>query len=99
MMGRAARLGFLLATALLTTASVAPAAPVLTGAGATHGVIVQNVHIEDGHASLDRVSRLLETGVLKPRVAIALRLAEGALAQRLVENGAVKRGRLILTMN
>ncbi|MEA3073125.1 MAG: hypothetical protein QOD29_4571, partial [Alphaproteobacteria bacterium] len=26
-------------------------------------------------------------------------LAEGALAQRLVENGAVKRGRLILTMN
>jgi NADPH:quinone reductase-like Zn-dependent oxidoreductase len=66
---------------------------------ATHGVIVQNVHIEDGHASLDRVSRLVETGVLKPRVAIALPLAEGALAQRLVENSAVKRGRLILTMN
>src|SRR3984893_7529120 len=67
--------------------------------GATHGVIVQNVHIEDGHASLDRVCRLVETGVLKPRVSMALPLAEGALAQRLVENGAVKRGRLILTIN
>ena len=67
--------------------------------GAEHGVIVQNVQIEDGHALLDRVCRLVETGVLKPRVAMALPLAEGALAQRLVENGAVKRGRLILTMN
>ena len=49
--------------------------------------------------SLDRVCRLVETGVLKPRVAMALPLAEGALAQRLVENGAVKRGRMILTMD
>jgi NADPH:quinone reductase-like Zn-dependent oxidoreductase len=67
--------------------------------GAEHGVIVQNVHIEDGHASLDRVSRLVETGVLKPRVAMALPLSEGALAHRLVENGAVKRGRMILTID
>ena len=67
--------------------------------GAEHGVIVQNAKIEDGQASLDRVSRLVETGVLKPRVAMALPLAEGALAQRLVENGAVKRGRMILTMD
>jgi NADPH:quinone reductase-like Zn-dependent oxidoreductase len=67
--------------------------------GAEHGVIVQNAKIEHGQASLDRVCRLVETGVLKPRVAIALPLAEGALAQRLVENGAVKCGRLILTMD
>jgi NADPH:quinone reductase-like Zn-dependent oxidoreductase len=66
---------------------------------ATHGVIVQNAKIEDGQASLDRACRLVETGVLKPRVAMVLPLAEGALAQRLVENSAVKRGRLILTMN
>ena len=67
--------------------------------GAEHGVIVQNAKIEDGHAALARVCRLVETGVLKPRVAMALPLAEGALAHRLVENGAVKRGRMILTMD
>jgi NADPH:quinone reductase-like Zn-dependent oxidoreductase len=67
--------------------------------GAEHGVIVQNAKIEDGQASLDRVCRLVETGVPKPRVAKALPLAEGALAQRLVENGAVKRGRMVLTMD
>jgi NADPH:quinone reductase-like Zn-dependent oxidoreductase len=67
--------------------------------GAQHGVIVTNTIIEDGHAALSRVCRLVETGVLKPRVAMALPLSEGALAQRLVENGTVKRDRMILTMN
>ena len=67
--------------------------------GAEHGVIVMNAKIEDGQASLDRVGRLVQAGVLKPRVAMALPLAEGALAQRLVENDAVKRGRMILTMD
>ena len=47
----------------------------------------------------DRVGRLVQAGVLKPRVAMALPLSEGALAHRLVENGAVKRGRLILTID
>jgi NADPH:quinone reductase-like Zn-dependent oxidoreductase len=67
--------------------------------GAEHGVIVMNAKIEDGQASLDRVGRLVQAGVLKPRVAMALPLSEGALAHRLVENGAVKRGRMILTMD
>ena len=67
--------------------------------GAEHGVIVMNAIIEDSHAALSRVCRLVETGVLKPRVAMVLPLAEGALAHRLVENGAVKRGRMILTMD
>ncbi len=67
--------------------------------GAEHGVIVMNAIIEDSHAALSRVCRLVETGVLKPRVAMALPLSEGALAHRLVENGAVKRGRMILTMD
>ena len=66
--------------------------------GAGHGVIVMNAIIEDSHAALSRVCRLVETGVLKPRVAMVLPLAEGALAHRLVESGAVKRGRMILTM-
>ena len=57
-----------------------------------------NAIIEDSHAALSRVCRLVETGVLKPRVAMVLPLAEGALAHRLVESGAVKRGRMILTM-
>jgi NADPH:quinone reductase-like Zn-dependent oxidoreductase len=67
--------------------------------GAEHDVIVQNAKIEDGHAALARVCRLVETGILKPRVAMAVPLSEGALAHRLVENGAVKRGRLILTID
>ena len=67
--------------------------------GAEHGVIVMNAIIEDSHVALSRVCRLVETGVLKPRVAMALPLSEGALAQRLVENGAVKRGRMILTID
>ena len=67
--------------------------------GAEHGVIVMNAIIEDSHAALSRVCRLVETGVLKPRVAMALPLSEGALAHRLVENDAVKRGRMILTMD
>jgi NADPH:quinone reductase-like Zn-dependent oxidoreductase len=66
--------------------------------GAEHGVIVMNAIIEDSHAALSRVCRLVETDVLKPRVVMALPLSEGALAHRLVENGAVKRGRLILTV-
>ena len=65
--------------------------------GAEHGVIVMNAIIEDSHAALSRVCRLVETGVLKPRVAMALPLSEGAKAHRFVENGAVKRGRMILT--
>jgi NADPH:quinone reductase-like Zn-dependent oxidoreductase len=67
--------------------------------GAEHGVIVMNAIIEDSHAALSRVCRLVETCVLKPRVAEALPLADGALAHRLVENGAVKRGRMVLTMD
>jgi NADPH:quinone reductase-like Zn-dependent oxidoreductase len=67
--------------------------------GAEHDVIVQNAKIEDGHVALARVCRLVETGILKPRVAMTLPLAEGALAQRLVENGTVKRGRMTLTMD
>jgi NADPH:quinone reductase-like Zn-dependent oxidoreductase len=67
--------------------------------GAEHDVIVQNAKIEDGHAALALVCRLVETGILKPRVAMAVPLSEGALAHRLVENGAVKRGRLILTID
>src|ERR1700736_440013 len=61
--------------------------------GAGHGVIVMNAIIEDSHAALSRVCRLVETGVLKPRVAMVLPLSEGALAYRLMESDAVKRSR------
>jgi NADPH:quinone reductase-like Zn-dependent oxidoreductase len=66
--------------------------------GVEHGVIVQNARIDDSRGALDRVCRLVEAGALKPRVAMALPLAEGALAHRLVESGTAKRGRVILTM-
>jgi NADPH:quinone reductase-like Zn-dependent oxidoreductase len=66
--------------------------------GAQHGVSVRNAIIDDNHAALDRVCRLVEAGVLRPRVAMTLPLTAGARAHRLVENGAVRRGRLILTL-
>jgi NADPH:quinone reductase-like Zn-dependent oxidoreductase len=66
---------------------------------AEHGMILQSVKIEDDSTTLDLVCRLVEAGVLKPRVAMELPLAEGALAHRLVENGKVKRGRMILTVD
>ena len=65
---------------------------------AQYGVIVQNVRVEDDHAALDRVCRLMQAGVLKPRVAMELPLAEAARAHRLVESGTVKHGRMILTV-
>jgi NADPH:quinone reductase-like Zn-dependent oxidoreductase len=63
-----------------------------------HGVIEKNALVDDSHAALDRVCRLVEAGVLRPRVAKTLPLAEGVQGHRLVESGAVKRGRMILTI-
>jgi NADPH:quinone reductase-like Zn-dependent oxidoreductase len=67
--------------------------------GAEYGVDVVNAIIEDRHAVLDRVCRLVEHGVLKPRIAKTLPLAAAAEAHRLVEDGTVKRGRMILTID
>lgn len=67
--------------------------------GREYRIRVQNVKVDDDHAMLDCVCRLVEAGVFKPRVAKELPLAEGVLAHRLVENGEVKRGRMVLLMN
>lgn len=64
--------------------------------GGEHGVVVINAVIDDRGAILDAVCRLAERGAFAPRLAKLLPLAEGALAHRLVESGAVRHGRVVL---
>jgi NADPH:quinone reductase-like Zn-dependent oxidoreductase len=61
-----------------------------------HGVIVINAVIDNRASVLDAVCRLTEQGVFKPKLGKVLPLADGAEAHRLVENGALKRGRVVL---
>jgi NADPH:quinone reductase len=51
--------------------------------------------VNDG-ASLQRLAKLLQDGVLTPRVAVRLPVQDGAQAHRLVEQGGM-RGRVVLT--
>ncbi len=64
--------------------------------GVEFGVEVINAVIDDRGSVLDAVCRLAERGVFSPKVGKLLTLAEGAAAHRLVESGAVKRGRVVL---
>lgn len=68
--------------------------------GAEFGVAVISAgRTDDRRAVLETVSRLVESGVLKPRIARILPLAAAAEAHRLVESGTVKHGRIILTLD
>jgi NADPH:quinone reductase-like Zn-dependent oxidoreductase len=64
--------------------------------GAEFGVEVINAVIDNRACVLDAVCRLAERGVFSPKVGKLLPLADGATAHRLVESGAVKRGRVVL---
>jgi NADPH:quinone reductase-like Zn-dependent oxidoreductase len=61
-----------------------------------HGITVVNAVIDNRASVLDAVCRLAEQGVFTPKLGKLLPLAQGAEAHRLVESGAVKRGRVVL---
>lgn len=66
--------------------------------GAEFGVSVTRAMVTDDKAALQSMMDLAASGVLKPQVARTLPLASAIEAHRLMERGAISRGRLILTM-
>lgn len=62
------------------------------------GVAVLQAVIDNSGAMLDTVCRLAESGVFAPRLGKAVPLADGAEAHRLLESGAIKRGRIVLQL-
>ena len=70
----------------------------ITDRGAEFGVTVTRVMVSDDKVALQAMMDLAGAGVIKPQVARTIPLSEAAEAHRLMEKGAVSRGRLILTM-
>ncbi len=66
--------------------------------GEAYGVTVKRAMVTDDKSALQSILDLASAGVLKPQVARTLPLAQAAQAHRLMEGGAISRGRLILTM-
>lgn len=66
---------------------------------AAFGVRLINAVIDNRRSVLEAVVALAERGVFAPRVGRVLPLASGAEAHRLVETGAVRRGRVVLEVN
>jgi NADPH:quinone reductase-like Zn-dependent oxidoreductase len=64
---------------------------------AGHGVELRNAKIDDRPEVIEAVLGLVAAGVFQPRVGRVLPLAQIAEAHRLVEAGAVKRGRVVVT--
>jgi NADPH:quinone reductase-like Zn-dependent oxidoreductase len=64
--------------------------------GVEHGVAVVNAVIDNRGTVLDAVCRLAEQDVFAPKVGKVLSLTDGAEAHRLVEQGLVRRGRVVL---
>lgn len=65
---------------------------------AEFGVTVTRAMVSDDKSVLQSVMDLAGAGVLKPQVAHTMPLSEAAEAHRLMEEGAISRGRLMLTM-
>lgn len=59
-------------------------------------VVERQAVIDDDPAALEAVVGLIADGVLKPQVSEAMPLAAAARAHRLIEAGAVSRGRIVL---
>lgn len=66
--------------------------------GEEFGVKVTRAMITDDRSVLQSIMDLAGTGMLKPQVARTMPLSEAAEAHRLMEKGAISRGRLMLTM-
>ncbi|MDE1991224.1 MAG: NADP-dependent oxidoreductase [Rhizobiaceae bacterium] len=65
---------------------------------AEFGVTVTRAMISDDREVLQSMMDLAESGLIKPQIARTIPLAEAAEAHRLMEAGAISRGRLLLTM-
>jgi NADPH:quinone reductase-like Zn-dependent oxidoreductase len=66
--------------------------------GAEFGVSVTRVMVTDDKTALQSMMDLAGAGLIKPQVARTMPLSEAAEAHRLLEKGAISRGRLVLTM-
>jgi len=66
--------------------------------GEEFGVKVTRAMITDDKSALQAMMDLAGVGILKPQVARTMPLSEAAEAHRLMEKGAISRGRLMLTM-
>lgn len=66
--------------------------------GEEFGVKVTRAMITDDKSALQGMMDLAGAGLLKPQVARTMPLSEAAEAHRLMEKGAISRGRLMLTM-
>lgn len=66
--------------------------------GGEFGVTVTRAMVTDDKSALKAVIDLAAAGVVKAQVARKMPLAEAAEAHRLMEAGAISRGRIILTM-
>jgi NADPH:quinone reductase-like Zn-dependent oxidoreductase len=66
--------------------------------GEEFGVKVTRAMITDDKQALQSMMDLAGAGLLKPQVARTMPLSEAVEAHRLMEKGAISRGRLILTM-
>lgn len=63
-----------------------------------YGVKVTRAVVTDDRSALRGMMELAGAGILKPQVARTMPLSQAAEAHRLMENGAITRGRLVLTM-
>ncbi len=66
--------------------------------GEEFGVSVTRVMVTDERSALQAMMDLAGSGVVKPQVARTMPLSQAVEAHRLMEKGAISRGRLILTM-
>lgn len=66
--------------------------------GAEFGITVTRAMVTDDRQALQAMMDLAGAGVVKPQVARTMPLSEAAEAHRLMEKGAISRGRLMLVM-